>query len=128
MVGLRESIDDIVMNMKHLQKLEVQFAFNKNVEEKLDNDQKLMLFRIIQEQTSNIIKHADARSVQILLNENKGMVSLVISDDGKGFAVEQKAKGIGFINIYSRADVYNAEVSVVSSPGNGCLLELRFPV
>jgi signal transduction histidine kinase len=128
MVGLRESVDDIVMNMKQLQKLEVKFAFNSRVEDKLSNDQKLMLFRIIQEQTSNIIKHAGARNVQILLNENKGTVNLVISDDGNGFDVEQKAKGIGFINIYSRVDVYNGEVSVISSPGNGCILELRFPV
>lgn len=128
MVGLQESVDDIVMNMKQLQRLDVRFSFNSRVEDRLSNDQKLMLFRIIQEQTSNILKHAEASIVQILINENKGVVHLVISDNGKGFEVDQKAKGIGFINIYSRVDAYNGKINLISSPGNGCILELCFPV
>jgi PAS domain S-box-containing protein len=127
-VGLKESVADIVYNMETLQNLDVQFKFNSRVEDKLSNEQKLMLFRIIQEQTSNIIKYAEARSVQIFINETRGIVHLVISDDGKGFDVEQKGKGIGFVNIFSRADAYNGRISIISSPGNGCTLELRFPV
>ena len=128
-VGLKESIDDIVNNMKLLPQLEVQFIFNERVEKKLSNDQKLMLFRIVQEQTNNIIKYAGAKSVQIMINEANNMVRLVISDDGVGFDTSDgSSKGIGFINIISRADVYNGKVDVVSSPGNGCTLEICFPV
>ena len=128
-VGLKESIDDIVKNMKLIPLLDVQFLFNDRVEDKLSDDQKLMLFRIIQEQTNNIIKYAEAKSVQIMINEANNMVRLVISDDGVGFDTSDGSpKGIGFINIISRADVYNGKVDVVSTPGNGCTLEICFPV
>lgn len=127
-VGLRESLEDIVYNMRSLQHIDVEFKFNSRVEEKLSDDQQLMIFRIIQEQTSNIIKYAEAKSVQILLNEAGGKVHLVIIDDGKGFDTKKKAKGIGLVNIMSRADAYNGKVSIISSPGNGCTLELQFPV
>ena len=127
-VGLEEGISDIVNNMQVLQNLDVNFKFNSRVEDKLSNEQKLMIFRIIQEQTSNIIRYAEARYVQILINESKGNVHLVISDDGKGFDEENRGKGIGFINILSRADAYNGKISIISSPGNGCTLELSFPI
>ena len=128
-VGLKESIGDIVNNMKLLQQLEVQFIFNEKVEEKLSDDQKLMLFRVIQEQTNNIIKHAEAKSVQIMINQSNNMLNLVISDDGIGFDTsDHTTNGIGLINIISRADAYNGKVDIVSSPGNGCTLEIRFPI
>lgn len=128
-VGLEESVGDIVRNMKMLQQLEVEFIFNEKVEEKLLDDQKLMLFRIIQEQTNNIIKYADAKSVQIMINKANNIIHLVISDDGVGFDTSDKStKGIGFLNIISRADVYNGKVNIVSSPGNGCTLEICFPI
>ncbi|HEX7844436.1 MAG TPA: PAS domain S-box protein, partial [Chitinophagaceae bacterium] len=127
-IGLRESLDDIVYNMKSLQNLDVDFKYNRRVEEKLSHDQQLMIFRIIQEQTSNIIKYAEAKSVKILLNETGGKIHLVISDDGKGFDTKKKAKGIGLVNIMSRVDAYNGKINIISSPGNGCTLELQFPV
>jgi PAS domain S-box-containing protein len=128
-IGLRESVNDIVNNMKLLSALDVQFIFNERVEDKLSDDQKLMLFRVIQEQTNNIIKYAEARSVQIMINEANNMLRMVISDDGVGFdPSDTSTNGIGFINIISRADVYNGKVNVVSSPGNGCTLEICFPV
>jgi len=128
-IGLKESVSDIVSNMKLLQQLDVQFIFNEKVEEKLSDDQKLMLFRIIQEQTNNIIKHAEAKSVQILINQSNNIINLVVSDDGIGFDTsDPTSKGIGLINIISRADAYNGKVDIVSSPGNGCTLEIRFPI
>jgi two-component system sensor histidine kinase UhpB len=128
-VGLQESVGDIVKNMNLLQEMEVDFIFNEKVEDKLMDDQKLMLFRIIQEQTNNIIKYAKATSVQIMINEANNLIHLVISDNGIGFDTSGKtAKGIGFLNIISRADVYKGKVNIVSSPGNGCTLEIRFPI
>jgi two-component system sensor histidine kinase UhpB len=127
-VGLRDSVNDIVQNMKMLD-LEVHFIFNNQVEEKLSDEQRLMVFRIIQEQTSNIIKYAEAKTVQIMINEMNDMIHLVICDDGVGFDPEDDSeKGIGFINITSRAEAHNGKVNILASPGKGCSLELCFPL
>jgi PAS domain S-box-containing protein len=127
-VGLKESIKDVVSNMQLLEKIEVQFSFEPYLEEKLSNEQKLMLFRVVQEQTNNIIKHAAAQKVKIIINETSGIVHLAVTDDGKGFDTNKKGKGIGLANIFSRVDAYNGEVNIVSSPGKGCTLELKFPL
>ena len=64
-----------------------------------------------------------------MINEANNIIHLVISDDGIGFDTSDKStKGIGFINIISRADAYNGKVNIVSSPGNGCTLEICFPI
>ena len=127
-MGLRDSVADIVDNMRLLRNLHVNFKFNSRLEEKLNDDQKLMVYRIIQEQTSNIMKHAGARNVELMINEMGNRVHLLISDDGKGFDSNHKGKGIGFVNIFNRADAFNGKINIISSPGNGCTLELRFPV
>jgi PAS domain S-box-containing protein len=127
--GLRESVTDIVHNMETLQHLDVNFEFDDRVEGKLTSDEKLMVFRVIQEQTSNIIKYAKAAKVELKVSEEKGIVSLLVRDDGVGFDPNaKKSKGIGFINITSRADAYNGKVTIESSPGNGCTVKLNFPI
>ncbi len=127
-VGLRESVKDIIDNL-NLLNLQVQFIFNTEAEKKLSDEQRLMLFRIIQEQSNNIIKYADAKNVWITINESEGWVNLRISDDGVGFdPADENEKGIGFINISNRTQAYNGKLNVISAPGRGCTLEVSFPL
>lgn len=127
---LKKSVGNIVENMKMLKGLNVKFSCGRQVENKLTDDQKLMLFRVIQEQTNNIIKYAHgARSVQIKISDVDNFIHMLIIDDGKGFDVTSVSnKGIGFINIRSRAEAHEGEVNIISAPEKGCTLELIFPI
>jgi signal transduction histidine kinase len=87
-----------------------------------------MIFRILQEQTNNIIKYADAKNVTVSLKEKNNTIYLSVKDDGKGFDASVQSKGIGFINIYNRVDAFGGEMELISSPGNGCSLEISFPL
>ncbi|MGB3154511.1 MAG: PAS domain S-box protein [Chitinophagaceae bacterium] len=128
-VGLKDSVQDIVDNMKLLQELKVDFNYDRRVDLILTDEQKLMLFRIIQEQTSNILKYAAARKVVINISEANNFIHLYISDDGRGFDTTiKKDKGIGFINITGRAEALSGIVNILSSPGKGCSLDLKFAV
>ena len=128
-VGLRNSVSDIVGNLQLL-KLNVNFMFDERVEAILNDEERLMMFRIIQEQTNNIIKHSGANTVWISVFQKQRKVCLEITDDGIGFDNSQKsaANGIGFINMKSRAAVFNGQLSVTGIPGKGCVLKLCFPV
>ena len=128
MIGLSRSIDDIIINMKAFQQIETTFKYDQKLDKILSDDQKLMIFRILQEQTSNIIKYADAKNVTIVLKEQNNQVYLAITDDGKGFDTTAQSKGIGLINIYSRVDAFGGEVELISAPGKGCSLEIVFPL
>jgi PAS domain S-box-containing protein len=127
-IGLSRSIDDIIINMKAFQQIETRFNYDQKLDKILSDDQKLMIFRILQEQTNNIIKYADANNVTIGLKEKNNMVYLSIMDDGKGFDASIQSKGIGFINIYNRVDAFGGEMELISSPGNGCSLQINFPL
>lgn len=127
-IGLGRSIDDIIINMKAFQQIETKFMYDQKLAKILSEDQQLMIFRIIQEQTNNIIKYASAKNVRICLKEENNQVYVSITDDGIGFDSSVESKGIGFINIYSRVDAFGGEVKLSSSPGKGCSLEIIFPL
>lgn len=129
-VGLKESITEIANNMRKHREMEVNLDIDENLAKKLSSHHQLMIFRIVQEQTSNIIKHSEAGSASIRLHHQGDLVSLVISDNGKGFdAGNQSAvKGIGMINISNRVNAYNGHMEIITSPGKGCTINIQFPV
>jgi PAS domain S-box-containing protein len=129
--GLKESVQDILDNLRIFKKMEVVFNYNSAIDNLVSEEQKLTLFRIIQEQSNNIIKYAAASTVQIdiKLDNDNGFIHLYIKDNGQGFDTSVKQeKGIGLANIKNRMEAHNGSMQVVSSPGNGCLLEVGFPV
>jgi len=128
-IGLQKSIADIAATMLLLKNIQLHTYINDEVVEKLSADQQLMVYRIFQEQSTNILKYAETNEAIISLKEANNHVELIISDNGKGFdKTEQKATGIGFINIFNRVDAYNGKVDIITSPGNGCTLLINFPI
>ena len=127
-VGLQHSILDICRNMKQFNDIDVTTDIQKKIIDKLTQEQQLVIFRIIQEQSNNIIKYSRASAVTISLTEKNSQCYLLISDNGIGFdKTKQKATGIGFINIFNRIDAYNGNVEIITYPDNGCTLNITMP-
>jgi signal transduction histidine kinase len=82
----------------------------------------------VQEQLKNILAHSRATTVDICLQYSRGEVQLLIRDNGVGFDASLTSRGIGLSNIHERTNFYNGTVSIQSSPGNGCTLEVCIPV
>ncbi len=91
-------------------------------EEYLSKEVKIDFFRICQEALSNIIDHAEANHVTIRIEDIDNNIQLTITDDGKGFDIEQKAQTSGLNNIRGRAASINGELSIQSKPGNGTII------
>ncbi|GGB03527.1 PAS domain S-box protein [Puia dinghuensis] len=86
------------------------------------------LYRIVQEQLSNIYKHARAAGVWIRLKQKENHAELAVEDDGVGFDPAEKKNGIGISNIHCRAESCGGVVELISSPGKGCTLVVRLPL
>ena len=128
-VGLQKSISDIGASMLLLKNIQLHTYIREDVVARLSPEQQLMVYRIIQEQSNNILKYAETDEAIISLKQVNQQVELIISDNGKGFdKAEQKATGIGFINIFNRVDAYNGKVDIITTPGNGCTLIITFPI
>ncbi len=127
-VGLELSIMDICHNMKQFSDIEVSTDLDAAVIDKLTQDRQLVIFRIIQEQSNNIIKYSRASAANISLTEKNKQCQLIISDNGIGFdKTKQKANGIGFINIFNRVDAYNGKTEITTFPDNGCTICVTIP-
>jgi PAS domain S-box-containing protein len=125
-IALKDAIADICKNINKASELQFTVDWD-NMDEKLLSDKmKLAIFRIVQEQLTNIIKHANANEVIIELYQQRGIVKLNIQDDGVGFDITAKRNGVGLQNITNRAELLDGEVFINSAPGKGCELQVIF--
>ena len=92
-----------------------------------DDDLKLNIYRILQEQVNNIIKHSKATKVNIAIKNCANNVNIIMKDNGKGFDVTKRRQGIGISNIINRINSFNGEMSIKSAPGKGCETQIRIP-
>jgi len=127
-LGLSESIENIVRDTMEINPIKITCLMKSFTENSVNDKFKLNVFRIIQEQLNNILKHARAAKVTLSLLQNKESIILSISDNGVGFDTGKKHSGIGVDNIKSRAASYNGTADFVSQPGKGCTLTVAFPL
>jgi two-component system sensor histidine kinase UhpB len=123
-MSLYESIKNLLDDLLIVHPIKIKFHNIKLDEATLDEKLQLTIFRIVQEQVNNILKHAKATSATITLNKEDNEVILLISDNGEGTDILKKINGVGIRNIKSRADLHNGIVTIVSKPGKGYELKV----
>ena len=125
--GLVDSVQDLIENIRLVNPFAISFNYEKEHLRNVSSQQQLALYRIVQEQFNNIIKHAQAHNVNIELIEKNDFIDLNIQDDGKGFDPKERRKGVGLSNILSRIELFDGKLEVISSKGHGCTLKVHVP-
>jgi signal transduction histidine kinase len=130
-LGLIPTLNELIETISITGLFQIETKWEGFDERILQKDQKLTIYRILQELMNNIIKHAGAKHVIVSLRlieetDNK-IVELMVKDDGKGFSPTQKRTGVGLRNIVSRAELFGGTVNILSEPGNGCEMKVLFP-
>lgn len=86
------------------------------------------VFRVLQECLSNIGKHAAARTVEILLDNDERGIRLSVADDGRGFEQRKcSAAGVGLVSMRERAELAGGSLEIESALGGGCRVVLAIP-
>jgi PAS domain S-box-containing protein len=127
-VGLELSLNDLIENVRLAQQFSIDLEFKVQDEKQLDDKLKMTIFRIVQEQLNNTVKHAAASQVYIAIVQKNRLLQITIADDGKGFDTDQKRTGIGITNIISRTELFNGRVKIESAPGHGCRMQVSFTI
>lgn len=91
---------------------------------RLENNTEMVLYRVVQESVNNVIKHAQASTLEIQIIQDQEGVSLTIEDNGKGFDTKKQSEGIGLQNLRSRIAFLKGEIDIQSSPGKGTLIAI----
>lgn len=94
----------------------------------LTDGKKVTMFRILQEQLKNILKHSGANRVDIALHQEDKQVRMTVKDNGKGFDANQTFRGIGLSGIYERIRYYEGTADIDTAVGKGCLLTVTIPL
>ncbi|MBI3137911.1 MAG: PAS domain-containing protein [Sphingobacteriales bacterium] len=108
--------------------IETFLQYGEYSESELDEKRKLSLYRIAQEQCTNIIKYAYAKNVILTLSTLNGSLAFRIADDGVGAETGKTAMGIGLQNISNRLTVFGGTLQVITNPGEGFELEITMPL
>jgi len=97
----------------------------------LDGDRATATFRIFQECLTNIVRHAQAKSVSVTLLQEEASILLIVQDDGIGFDESRLSNAfgsLGLLGMKERAQFCGGEVIISSSPGTGATVTVRVPV
>jgi two-component system CheB/CheR fusion protein len=91
------------------------------------------VYRIVQESLNNVLKHAEANTVSVILERKANEVLAIVEDDGRGFdvnAVEKTRHGqrLGLLGMNERAALNGGELRIESQPGKGTTVIMRFPL
>ncbi|MEP6612905.1 MAG: sensor histidine kinase, partial [Mucilaginibacter sp.] len=97
---------------------------------KLESNVETMLYRIIQESINNVIKHAKATRLDLVLTRDASGITAKIADNGVGFNVNDRGNfsGIGLKNIATRIEYLKGTIEYISEPGNGTTVLIEVPV
>ncbi len=97
--------------------------------DRLPKDMATSLYRIVQEAIANVIRHAEASNVGIILERGENRVKLFIEDDGIGFDPDQLEikHRLGLVGMRERAEMLGGTLTVESSPGRGTLIIVEVP-
>ncbi len=128
LIGLLNSIQVLLDDMTSTNPIKIDFHHSGIAIPDLDKKQQLTIFRIVQEQLRNIVKHSKATYAIINLTKQANGITLLISDNGVGCDLQKEKEGVGLINIRSRVEFYSGTVSVTSKQGAGYELQVTLPL
>ena len=92
------------------------------------NDVETALYRMVQEALTNVVKHAQARHVSIVLSGSRRAITALIEDDGRGFDVSVAREGMGLDGMRERLGLIGGKLTIESRLGGGTTLVAKVPL
>jgi len=132
-IGLRSAVEHYLAEWADLARMEVDLEINLDCEA-LPAAVETTLFRVLQEATTNVLRHAKATHVAVILEANVDAARLIVEDNGKGFLVNEgrppfaAARGFGLLGMRERLALVRGILDVESAPDRGTTLFISIPL
>ena len=125
--GLVKSVQVELERFNRLNFLQADLKIDGDDDRSIKNEDEIIIFRILQEFFSNVIKHARANKLFVHLDYKKDALEINVVEDGVGFNMAKKSHSSGLRNMNSRAKLLGAEFKLQSALGEGTQLLLIYP-
>jgi signal transduction histidine kinase len=126
-ISLEESVKDLIDSINATSKVKIEHQISGINANGVKKEIHLGVYRILQEQLNNVLKHADASEVHINLEQDDIAIRLCVTDNGKGFSAGSQKVGIGLMNMQTRVESLNGTFELDSQPGGGCTVQVVLP-
>ena len=124
---LRDSVHELTAAVAATNRLKVSLDTDALHSVEVEQDVHLAVYRILQEQLTNVLKHAGATTVEIRFARKGCQLEMQVQDNGKGFDPRRRRNGIGITNMMTRAESVHGFLQLDTAPGQGCALMVRVP-
>jgi signal transduction histidine kinase len=96
----------------------------------LGPDHSTMVFRVVQEALTNVVRHADASHVTVSAMRRADSIVVVVEDDGKGIDAGSvlDSQSWGIVGMHERVRYYGGELTISGAPGHGTKIVFRLPL
>ena len=125
-VGLEASVKNEIERFNRLEVVEANLEIVGEADI-IPQEHSIILFRILQEYFSNVIKYAGASKLKVKFEYVDEAIIIEAFEDGRGFDMEKEESGAGLFNMRSRAEMIQTDFNLNSSIGKGTSLSLRYP-
>lgn len=132
-LGLAPAVQDHLEGWSARHGIEKDFDARGLSGVRLSRETETTIYRVVQEGLTNVLKHAKASRVAVILERRDGLVRLVLEDDGEGFDVEgvlgsiENSRRLGLRGMRERVALLRGDLQIESSPGSGTTLFVRVP-
>ncbi len=133
-IGLQPALANYLAQWSERTKISVDFHSANLAPQRLAPEIETTLFRIVQEALTNVMKHAQARCVSVIVESGANDIRVIVEDDGKGFEMERSLGGpnqegrLGLVGMQERVAMIAGTLNIESSPGQGTTVFLRIPI
>ena len=126
--GLAAALERLVQTFSESSGIRVQLEARIG-DERLPTEVETTVYRIVQEGLTNVVKHAEASEVSILLVRRDGTLTAVVEDNGGGFDPEAvRSDSLGVEGMRERVALHDGRLTVESAPGSGTTLRVEVPL
>ena len=125
-LGLEPALRTLVAGVAETEGLEARVSIAPGIA-RLEPDVETIAYRVAQEALTNVVRHADARTVAVDLLLDAERLRLIVADDGRGFG-EVHDEGYGIVGMRERAALASGEVEIDQAPGGGTRVTLELPL
>jgi signal transduction histidine kinase len=128
-IGLSAALEKLVSEWQTCYKIPVDLLLQCGPQ-RMPAEIETAIYRIVQEALTNIVRHASARSVSVLVEERNGHLLAVVEDDGRGFDPDGKTgdRHLGLVGMRERAELLDGKLTVESSPESGTSIYVEIPL
>ena len=124
--GLAAALDRLTKSFAEQTGIAVDFEAAL-ADQRLPGEVETALYRVVQESLTNVVKHAQASRVSVLLTRGGGSVKAVIEDDGRGMS-DGADGGFGLLGMRERLALVGGRLEIESSPGAGTTIAAEVPL